>query len=113
VPGYVASRDWPKRRAQLAEVYAYMIEVSGGYCGAGCDPELGCGARSDLQLHHLEGKPWTANKVGPLLRMRMLADDFVRGRLGVLCGDCNLADGHKHAAVYRAKKTQVDSTVPF
>jgi hypothetical protein len=35
---------------------------------------------------------------------------FVRGRLGVLCGDCNLADGRKHAAVYRAKKTE---SVPF
>jgi len=78
--------------------------------GAGCDPELGCGATADLQLHHKAGCAWTHNRVGPLKRARLYALDFVQGRLGVLCGACNLADGRANKALYHAVK---DSGAPF
>lgn len=106
---YLAKRDWPPRREVLAEQYRYMVDMLGGYCGAGV-PELGCGARENLQLHHIDGKTWTANKVGPLVRARLLFEDFLLGRLGVLCAECNLEDGRRKRDYYRAKK---EERVPF
>jgi hypothetical protein len=110
MPGYLAKRDWPARKAKLDAIYALMVADLGGYCGAKCDEELGCGSRSDLQLHHLNGKDWTANKVGPLKRMKLLLDDWLRDRLGVLCRQCNQLDGAKLQGFYADKKTQ---EVPF
>lgn len=102
---YLAARDWPARKAKLDAVYAWMVAELGGVCGANCDPELGCGSRFDLQLHHKNGKPWTASKVGPLKRLKMLAVDFVCDRLGVLCAECNRRDGVKNQQWYRKQKT--------
>lgn len=96
-------RKWQTRKVKLAEAYASMIVALGGYCGASCDPELGCGTRSNLQLHHKNGRPWIASRVGPLKRSRLYAEDFARGELGVLCRQCNELDGVKHRYVYKAK----------
>jgi hypothetical protein len=93
----------------LAEQYRYMVEQLGGYCGAGVS-ELGCGATTDLQLHHVDGKAWTANKVGPLVRSRRLFEDFLMGRLGVLCRECNQRDGAQRWRHYRARK---EAPAPF
>jgi len=101
---YVAKRDWPPRRKVLAEQYAYMVEHLGGYCGA-CVPEMGCGSKTDLQLHHIDGKEWAANKVGPKRRGYLLFVDFLMGRLGVLCRDCNQRDGSQRKRYYLEKKT--------
>lgn len=110
---YVASRDWPARKAKLDAVYAWMVAELGGVCGAGCDPELGCGGTEDLQLHHKNGKTWTANKVGPLRRMYLLCVDFLLGRLGVLCRTCNQVDGAKKQTWYKWRKKEEETAAPF
>jgi hypothetical protein len=98
---------WEARKAKIAEVYAYMVETLGGYCGASCtDHELGCGAKTDLQLHHNDGKSWEANKVGPLKRIKRLVEDFIFDRLGVLCRECNQTDGGRKTAYYRQRRKE-------
>jgi hypothetical protein len=89
-----------------------MVSELGGVCGAGCDSELGCGSRMDLQLHHKDGKTWAASKVGPLKRIRLLCEDFVRDRLGVLCRRCNQRGGAQKQVFYRHRKVEQEPA-PF
>lgn len=101
------AREWSARKARLAARVAEMIRQLGAYCGAGCDPELGCGATDGLQLHHKTGKPWRSREVGPLRRLRLTEVDFARGDLGVLCSRCNATDGGVKTPFYRARKVEV------
>jgi hypothetical protein len=81
-----------------------MVDTLGGYCGASCDRELGCGTKHELQLHHNEGKTWRSRDVGPLKRIKLTVIDFLLGRLGVLCKSCNESDGGHKTEWYRKRK---------
>ena len=97
-------REWAARRDKLAARYFAIVAELGAYCGANCDPELGCGAAVDLQLHHRDGKGWRSRDVGPLRRIKLLEEDHARGELGVLCRACNEVDGGRRTDHYRRRK---------
>jgi hypothetical protein len=105
-------RHWEKRKRKIAVVYAMMVADLGGYCGANCPEGLGCGARSDrdatspLQLHHLVGAEWRHHKVGPLRRLFMYCTDWLLGKLGVLCADCNRQHGGEHTQVFSRRRRE-------
>ncbi len=63
-----------------------LVKLLGGECRQ-------CGSKGDLQIDHINGKSWTANKVGSDTRVCRYMREMKEGKLQVLCGDCNSKKG--------------------
>ena len=71
-----------------------LIQLLGGRCTK-------CGGTEELEFHHPNGRNWTPSKLNRWTRINRYWQDFVAGRLGLLCRSHNAHDANNHRAELR------------
>ena len=70
-------REWAKNKRLK------LVEALGGKCA-------NCGTTNDLDIDHIDGKPYLSNSIDQSMRVTRYYREYKSGvRLRVLCGLCN------------------------
>ncbi len=70
--------------------WADLIEVLGDECEE-------CGSKEDLQPDHLQPRDWKSREIWSDVRLRLLINEALEGKLQMLCGTCNRMKGTPRA----------------
>ena len=77
-----------RQQAWAKRVWNEMVEALGGICY-----HKDCDETDDLQIDHIAGKDWTANKVEWSWRMSIYRKEMKEGKLQLLCQFHNAKKG--------------------
>lgn len=84
------------RASQATEMRERLVALMGGQCKK-------CAATELLEFHHPNGRNWVARKKNQLQRMRLYLQDFLLGKLELLCSGCNKSAGMPNGFWQRSK----------
>ena len=100
--------EWLRTKSRIAVRYQFLVIKLGGKC-------VKCASIKDLELDHPQGKDWSARKLSPQMRMKRYEEDFLNGKLSLLCHNCNCKDGALNKNYYKAVRNgeEPGEKVPF
>lgn len=81
---------WDVMHEMIREGRIRLLVMLGGVCEV-------CGEDDSalLDIHHLNGKTWQSNQVGPYKRIKLYEQDIKNGECSLLCKWChNNSEGH-------------------